>query len=367
MRLTSQSATAPHFHTDDERWAAVARRDKRAARAFFYCVLSTGIYCRPGCPSRLAHRQNVRFHLTAAAAEADGFRPCKRCRPGDSGHVSAGAAAVARACQLLDCTADTPSLAELAAAVNLSPWHFHRVFRATTGLTPRAYAAARRGLRVKKTLLERETITDALYRAGYGSSSAFYKDTTKNLGMTPRTFRSRGCGETIQYAVTRCALGHALIAATDKGVCDIALGNDAATLVRDLRDRYAGAMLTRADRRLRGWIARVVQLIEEPDEALDLPLDIRGTAFQRRVWQALSAVPPGSTVSYRELAERLGIPQSVRAVARACASNPLAVAIPCHRAVRGDGQLAGYRWGIARKERLLEIEKAALGRSRGKR
>jgi AraC family transcriptional regulator of adaptative response/methylated-DNA-[protein]-cysteine methyltransferase len=344
------------FDTEDERWKALVQRDGRADGHFFYGVLSTGVYCRPGCPARLARRENVRFHSTRGEAESAGFRPCKRCQPELAHPGEQVNVAVARACAMLEGSPEPPSLATLAAAAGLSPWHFHRLFKATTGLTPRAYAAARRIARLKAELRERHTITDAIYSSGFGSSGPFYANARSMLGMTPRAFRSAGAGETIRHGTTKCSLGWLLVAATDKGICEIALGDARSSLVAALRERYAKATLVRQDKTLRTWIAKAVAFIDDPTRGLGLPLDVRGTAFQYRVWQALSAIPPGSTVSYRELAQRLGIPQSVRAVASACAANRIAVAIPCHRAVGGDGSLTGYRWGIGRKRRLLERE-----------
>ena len=274
---------------------------------------------------------------------------------------------IARACEMLEHAAEPLTLEALARAAGLSPFHFHRVFRKTTGLTPRAYAAARRAERVRAQLMKRDTVTEAIYGAGFNSSGRFYAQSHALLGMTPRAFRARGAGETIRYAVAPCALGLVMVAATERGVCTIALGDDAQALADAVRTRYAAAQFVGEDERLREWVAAVVAYIETPATSLDLPLDVRGTAFQHRVWQALMKIPPGSTASYREIAESIGAGKAARAVARACASNELAVAIPCHRVVRGTGALSGYRWGPERKRELLAREKAASLRRKTKR
>jgi len=344
---------------DDERWAAVRRRDRRADGAFYYSVRTTGVYCRPSCSARLPRRENVRFHATRADAERAGFRPCRRCRPGEASVADQHAAAVAEACRLIESAEEPVSLGDLAARAGLSRFHFHRVFRRLTGLTPRAYAAAHRARRVREELRRNGSVTDAIYGAGYGSSGRFYEQASRLLGMTPTRYRAGGSGTTIRFAVGECSLGSVLVAATEKGVCSILLGDDAASLVRDLQDRFPTATLVGGDQRFERLVAGVIGLIEAPGRGHDLPLDVRGTAFQQRVWQALVRIPAGSTATYTEIARRLGAPRAARAVARACASNPVAVAIPCHRVVRTDGSLSGYRWGIARKRALLERERQA--------
>jgi len=346
------------FSTDSERWDAVARRDGRADGVFFYSVRTTGVYCRPSCAARLARRENVRFHATTAEAEAAGFRPCKRCRPNGHGVADAHADAVARACRLIETAEEMPSLDALAAAARLSRFHFHRVFKTVTGLTPKAYAAAHRARRVREELMRSETVTDAIYGAGFNSSGRFYATATDVLGMTPTDFRTGGDGAVIRFAVGECSLGSILVAATERGVCSILLGDDPDTLARDLQDRFPRARLIGGDRGFEQLVAKVVGFVEAPALGLDLPLDVRGTAFQQRVWQALREIPAGRTSTYTTIAERIGAPKAVRAVARACASNAIAVAIPCHRVVRHDGALSGYRWGVERKRRLLEREAA---------
>jgi AraC family transcriptional regulator of adaptative response/methylated-DNA-[protein]-cysteine methyltransferase len=359
MRRESAEAANGRFATDADRWAAVLRRDTGADGAFYYSVRTTGVYCRPACGSRRARRENVAFHPTREAAERAGFRPCKRCRPHESGLAEQRAEAVARACRLIETAEELPNLDALADAAGMSRFHFHRVFRTVTGLTPRAYAAAHRARRVREELTRSDTVTEAIYGAGFNSNGRFYATATEVLGMTPTHFRAGGSGASIRFAVGQCSLGEILVAATDKGVCAILLGNDPAALVRDLQDRFPNAELIGGDRDFEALVARVVGFVEAPALGLDLPLDVRGTAFQQRVWQALREIPAGSTTSYTELAARIGAPTAVRAVAHACASNAIAVAIPCHRVVRSDGGLSGYRWGVERKRALLAREAAS--------
>ena len=351
--------TSTLFDTDAQRWEAVAHRDARADGAFFYSVRTTGVYCRPSCASRLARRENVAFHATRADAERAGFRPCKRCRPNEAPLAERQAEAVAKACRLIEAADAPPSLDELAAAVGMSRYHFHRVFKATTGVTPKAYADARRADRVRSELPKRATVTDAIYEAGFNSNGRFYAQTSKTLGMKPSDYRAGGSGASIRFAVGQCSLGSILVAATTRGVCAITLGDDPDELVRDLQDRFPSATLSAGDAAFERWVATVVGFVEAPRLGLDLPLDVRGTAFQQRVWKALCEIPPGSTASYADIATRVGAPKAVRAVAQACKANALAVAIPCHRIVRKDGALSGYRWGVARKRELLKREAMA--------
>jgi len=344
------------FLTDDDRWHAVSGRDPAADGAFYYSVRTTGVYCRPVCPSRLARRENVRFHDTTQDAERAGFRPCKRCRPNDASLAERQAAIVERACRAIEEADEVPSLDRLAKSVGMSSSHFHRVFAAHTGITPKEYADAHRGRRVREQLSRSETVTEAIYAAGFESSGRFYASSTARLGMTPTAFRAGGDGTTIHFAAGECSLGSVLVAATDKGVCAILLGDDPDALARDLQDCFPSANLVGGDASFDDWVARVVGLVENPTLGLDLPLDIRGTAFQVRVWEALREIPVGSTASYAEIAAQVGRPRAARAVARACATNPIAIAIPCHRVVRTDESLSGYRWGVERKAQLLERE-----------
>jgi AraC family transcriptional regulator of adaptative response/methylated-DNA-[protein]-cysteine methyltransferase len=355
---TGADRTAP-FPSDDERWEAVNRRDRAADGAFYYSVLTTGVYCRPSCASRAARRENVAFHATCEEAEAAGFRPCKRCRPNDVPLAERRASAVAEACRLIDEAEDAPTLDELAGSAGMSRYHFHRVFKEIVGVTPKAYAAARRRARVQSELCEAPNVTAAIYGAGYNASSRFYENVEAKLGMTPSAYRKGGPDNVIRFAVGECLLGSILVAATDKGVCAIQFGDDPDALVRELQDRFPKAQLIGADKDFEQVVAQVVGFIETPAGGLDLPLDVRGTAFQQRVWQALREIPSGSTASYAEIARRIGRPAAVRAVAQACASNGIALAIPCHRVVRNDGALSGYRWGVERKRALLKRESAA--------
>ncbi len=340
----------------DPRWAAVVARDPRADGSFYYSVKTTGVYCRPSCASRRARPENVEFHATREDAERAGFRPCKRCKPGQPSQLEQHAATVARACRLIEVSEQAPNLQGLARQAAMSPFHFHRVFKMVTGLTPKAYAAAHRVRRVREHLARSATVTEAIYDAGYGSNGRFYEESGRVLGMTPTRYRAGGAGTAIRFAVGQSTLGAILVAASERGICSILLGDDPDALLRELQDRFPKAELIGADAAFEKLVARVVGMVEAPAIGVDLPLDVRGTAFQQRVWQALRAIPPGSTTSYSEVAARIGSPKSVRAVAQACAANPLAIAIPCHRVVRTDGSLAGYRWGVERKRQLLARE-----------
>jgi len=350
------SATLAALTTADPRWAAVLARDPAADGRFFYAVRSTGIYCRPGCGARTPRPENVEFHASAASAEAAGFRPCRRCRPDRSGLAERHTACIAELCRFIEDADTPPPLSALAEHTGLSRWHLHRLFKTVTGLTPRAYAAACRARRLRDGLAAGARVTDAILDAGYHSTGRAYAETDAVLGMTPGTWRAGGAGTDLRFAIGQCSLGAILVAASPRGVCAIALGDEPESLARDLQDRFPQARLIGGDRDFEELVARVVGLVEAPRIGLDLPLDLRGTAFQLRVWQALRDIPPGCTLSYSELARRIGTPAAVRAVAGACAANPLAVVIPCHRVVRIDGSLSGYRWGIERKQTLLERE-----------
>ena len=347
---------AARFRNDDERWSAILSRDPSADGQFLYCVTTTGIYCRPGCAARLPRRENVRFHISCEDAENAGFRPCRRCRPNEPPLAERRARSVAAACRMVETSNAVPTLDELAQAAGMSRFHFHRVFKDATGVTPRAYVAAYRAERARTALQASRTVTEAMYDAGFDSSASFYAAAPGMLGMAPRTFRDGGVGETIRFAAGECSLGSILVAATAKGVCTILLGDDPACLVRELEDRFPRAELVGGDGEFESVVAGVVGLVEAPALGHDLPLDIRGTAFQRRVWEALRAISAGTTASYGVIADRIGSPNAARAVARACAANPLAIAIPCHRVVRNDGTLGGYRWGVERKRALLALE-----------
>ena len=343
----------------DPRWATVLSRSTDADGSFFYSVKTTGVYCRPSCSARVARPENVQFHTTRGDAEQAGFRACRRCKPDQPSISERHAATVTEACRLIETSPTVPPLEQLAAHAGISAFHFHRVFKATMGLTPRAYAAAHRGERMRQELGRGGSVTAAIYESGYNSNGQFYGESRQVLGMTPSIYRTGGANADIRFAVGECSLGSILVARSEIGVCAILLGDDPDALARNLQDRFPRATLIGGDQEFEELVARVVGLVEVPRLALDLPLDVRGTAFQRRVWQALQDIPAGSTASYAEIAARIGAPTSVRAVARACAANPLAIAIPCHRVVRTDGGLSGYRWGVERKRALLQRESTA--------
>ncbi len=342
----------------DPRWQSVAAKDAKADGAFFYSVRSTGVYCRPSCGARLARPENVAFHGSCADAERAGFRPCKRCKPDQSNRFERDAATVPRACRIIEQSETAPDLEQLSASLGISPWHFHRLFKRATGLTPRQYGAAWRDRRLRDLLDVEGSVTDAIFTAGYGSNSRFYEKSNEVLGMTPTARRAGGTDTEIHFAVGECKLGSILVARSVRGVCAILMGDDPEALLRDLQNRFPRAVLIGGDAGFEQVVARVVGLVEAPAIGLDLPLDVRGTAFQQRVWQVLQQIPAGQTINYTELARRIGAPKAVRAVAQACGANILAVAIPCHRVVRSDGALSGYRWGVERKRALLDAESA---------
>jgi AraC family transcriptional regulator of adaptative response/methylated-DNA-[protein]-cysteine methyltransferase len=344
------------FDDTDARWAAVRARDASADGTFYYSVKTTGVYCRPSCAARPARRENVAFHANLAAAERAGFRACKRCKPDQPPLAERQATQIAALCRLIETSDQVPTLDDLASHAGLSVFHVHRVFKAVTGVTPKAYAAAHRARRVRGELRARGTVTEAIYGAGYNSSARFYETSTAMLGMTPTKYRAGGSDLEIRFAIGQCSLGSILVAATARGVCAISLGDDPEALVHDLERRFPRAQLLGADAAFEQLVAQVVGLVEQPRLGGTLPLDIRGTAFQQRVWKALRKIPAGKTASYADIARKIGAPRAVRAVAQACAANALAVAIPCHRVVRTDGDLSGYRWGVERKRALLDRE-----------
>jgi len=356
MKTTSKSMSAAAATMADPRWAAVVARDPAADGRFLYSVRTTGVYCRPSCGSRRARPEHVAFHLTSADAERAGFRPCQRCRPDLPPLAEQHATTVASLCRFIENAEQAPSLAALAKHAGVSASHLHRLFKAATGLTPKAYAAAHRARRMRAELATSDSVTEAIYGAGYNSNGRFYAQSNDMLGMTPSRYRAGGADTDIRFAVGECSLGAILVAASEVGVCAIMIGDDPDALARDLQDRFPRAELIGGDAVFEELVAKVIGLVEAPGLGADLPLDVRGTAFQQRVWQALREIPSGQTVSYADLAKRIGAPKSVRAVAQACGANAIAVAIPCHRVVRNNGALAGYRWGVERKRALLDRE-----------
>jgi AraC family transcriptional regulator of adaptative response/methylated-DNA-[protein]-cysteine methyltransferase len=356
MNASVKNSQLADATVNDPRWASVVARDSEADGKFYYSVNTTGVYCRPSCAARLARPENVRFHTTREGAEQAGFRPCKRCKPDQPSLLEQYAAKVTEACRIIEESENMPSLDALANRIGMSTYHFHRVFKQVAGLTPRAYAEAHREKRVRNELGRSGTVTEAIFDAGYNSNGRFYEKSNEVLGMTPTDYRAGGTNTDIRFAIGECSLGSILVAQSDRGVCAILLGDDPDQLVHDLQDRFPRANLIGGDSEFEQLVAKVVGFIEAPGIGLDLPLDVRGTAFQQRVWQALREIPAGTTASYTDIANRIGSPKSVRAVAQACAENALAVAIPCHRVVRNDGSLSGYRWGVERKRALLEKE-----------
>jgi AraC family transcriptional regulator of adaptative response/methylated-DNA-[protein]-cysteine methyltransferase len=338
-------------------WDAVTGRDRAMDGVFFYAVRTTGVYCRPSCPSRRPKPENVVFFRNRNGAERAGFRPCKRCKPERDIQIDANAQIVEKVCRYIDTHPDQPATLEaLSSAIGLSPFHLHRTFKALTGITPRAYADSRRLESLKAGLREGHSVTRSLYDAGYGSSSRLYERASAQLGMTPSRYRKQGSGVTIRYSIAETPVGRLLLAGTPRGICSIQFGDSDTTLEGALRKEYPQAEIVRNDKQLTGWVRAVRNRIRGENTA-SLPLDIRATAFQRLVWEQLREIPSGVTRSYSEIAKRIGKPRAARAVARACATNPVAVAIPCHRVVREDGALGGYRWGIQRKRKLLALEK----------
>jgi AraC family transcriptional regulator of adaptative response/methylated-DNA-[protein]-cysteine methyltransferase len=341
----------------DRRWRAVLADDASADGDFVYAVRTTGVFCRPSCRSRRPRRENVAFYDTPTAAIEAGYRACKRCRPDQAAADTHDVARVIRACRLIESAASVPSLPDMAAAAGVSAYHFQRLFKRATGLTPHQYARAHRDGRLREALAAGLPVTEALLAAGYSSSGHFSAHADQALGMPASAYRSGGAQTEIRFAVGECTLGSVLVAGTDRGVCAITLGDDPQALVDALQARFPRARLIGADAVFERHVAQVVGFVQAPAGGLDLPLDIEGSLFQQRVWRALCEIPVGKTASYSEIAARIGSPRSVRAVAGACAANRLALAIPCHRVVRTDGSLSGYRWGVERKQALLERER----------
>jgi len=350
-----QQGSERKFTAESARWEAVISRDARAREAFVYAVRSTGVYCRPGCASRRPRRENVEFFTTAASAERAGYRACKRCQP-QAAHPRSELAR--RVCAFLDAHADEPAKLEaIAAHVHVSPFHLQRVFKAAIGITPREYQEARRIERFKAALERGATVTAAMHDAGFGSSSRLYASAGRRLGMKPSAYSRRGAGVRIEFAVLESPLGAVLIAATERGVCKVALGDDGARLEAELRVQFSAAEVEPSAGGLRRYGARIVRYLRGGDETLDLPRDVQATAFQQRVWEALREIPPGETRTYGQIAAAIGSPRAHRAVGSACAANPVALVVPCHRALPAAGGLGGFACGTERKRALLALEK----------
>lgn len=341
------------------RWQAVVNRNSRFDEQFVFAVKTTGIYCRPSCPARRPKRENTAFYDSACDAERAGFRACLRCYPNAQSPAERRLNTIKKACTIIESAEEPPILGELAEAVGLSQSHFHRQFKLLVGVTPKEYAAGKRVKRLQNKLNADRPVTDAIYEAGYGSGSRVYQSSKKTLGMTPSTYRAGGKGQSIRFTIAQSALGLFLVAATDTGVCCIEFGATRKALKQSLRGRFPAATVTEDEADLKRWVSTIAAFIRTPNSGLQLPLDIQGTAFQRRVWKALQAIPLGQTASYQEVAVAIGKPTAQRAVAQACGANKLALAIPCHRVVRTNGELGGYRWGVDRKDYLLEHEKGA--------
>jgi AraC family transcriptional regulator of adaptative response/methylated-DNA-[protein]-cysteine methyltransferase len=335
------------------KWQQVMARDARQDGHFVFAVRTTGIYCRPSCPSRRPRRDSVEFFTNPNEAERAGYRACLRCKPTQ---VSSQAQYVAHARQLLDHAESVMTLSDLSKRVGLSPFHLQRLFKRATGLSPREYQSARRMQHVKAGLRKGDDVTTALYDAGFGSPSRLYERAPQQLGMTPGEYRRGGEGATITFAIAPTPLGRLLVAATDRGLCAVRFGETATELERDLRQEFHAASLHRDDAAMQKYVEPLVASIRGENTTIDLPLDVRATAFQMKVWEQLRQIPRGETRSYRDIANEIGQPAAVRAVARACATNPVALAVPCHRVVRSNGDISGYRWGVDRKKKLLQGE-----------
>jgi AraC family transcriptional regulator, regulatory protein of adaptative response / methylated-DNA-[protein]-cysteine methyltransferase len=347
-------------------WEAVLRKDDADDGKYLFAVKTTGIYCRPSCPSRTPKRMNVEFFADAPAARQAGYRACLRCAPDGLSKRQQQTAAILKACRLIESSSERIQLNDLAERVGLSAHHFHRTFKEVTGVTPLEYFKSRQIAQIGAAIRSEASITEAIYDAGFGSSSRFYENADAMLGMKPRAYKAGGQGEVIRVGVRSCALGLVLVAATERGVCTIEFGDDAQELQMRVSKRFPHSLLLKEDAQFDAWLEKILAHIQAPATALDLPLDIRGTAFQQQVWKALRDIAPGQTHSYAQVAEKIGKPKAVRAVATACASNVLALAIPCHRVVRSNGELSGYRWGPERKKELLDAEAGKLVNKKAK-
>lgn len=356
MTKQAPSISTSQLTTEDERWQAIVNRDQSADGRFVLAVHTTGIFCRPGCPARTPRRENTSFFESPLEALRAGFRPCKRCKPTGESISGLHRQIVDAARRSIERSDTRIRLDDLAAEAGMSPWHFHRVFRSVTGMTPAQYQRGHRSARLRDTLTEAPSVTYAMNDVGYGSSSQFYATAGKDLGMTPTAYRSGGKGERIRFGIVKTWLGYLLVAATERGICSLQIGDSEQEMQERLRATFPQAELLEDDPEFQRVIEAAVALAERPSGHVDLPLDMKGTEFQHRVWNALRQIPAGSTLTYSELAEAIGSPKAIRAVAKACADNPVPLLVPCHRVIGKNGKLTGYRYGVARKQALLERE-----------
>lgn len=345
------------YDSDEKRWYAIVHKEQAAEGSFYYGVKTTGVFCRPGCSSRLPNRENVEYFTSRKAAESAGYRPCKRCKPASNSKNEEIEQIIIRACKSIVQSNSPLKLKDLAETAGMSPYHFHRLFKMIVGITPKQYASKHQADRFRKCLKSSESITDAIYSAGFSSSSGAYAKKRDHLAMKPRDYRAGGAGVTIHYGLARCDLGWLIVATTRRGVCAIEFSDDPAALPQQVQNRFPQANLQEAGSGFVALIREVIEFIKSPHNSFNMPLDIQGTAFQQKVWNVLRQIKPGETLSYTDVAERIDNPKAVRAVATACASNKLAVVIPCHRVIAKDGTLSSYRWGAERKKRLLENER----------
>lgn len=355
-----KTPAANKYDTEPARWRAVEERDPMAEGAFVLAVTSTGIFCRPTCPAKRPHRDRVEFYNTPSEARRAGYRACLRCKPEDESYGRRHADAIARASSLIRESETMPTLGELAKATNLSVFHFHRLFRRALGVTPRQFRAQIMVEKAKQSMRSGDSVTSAIYDAGFSSNGRFYEAASARLGMKARKIGAGGADESIRFIVRRCSLGFVLVAATEKGICEVWLGDDTDSLAKRLREVYAKARIASRDPIMNDLVKKVVSLVETPDKPVKLPLDLHGTAFEMRVWNALRRIPIGKTKTYGEIAAAIGHPGASRAVGRACALNHVAVVVPCHRAIGKDKSLRGYRWGLERKRKLLDREQSGL-------
>ena len=345
------------YDSDERRWKAIVNREQDNDCLFYYGVKTTGIFCRPGCSSRLPNRENVEFFKSCEEAEAGGYRPCMRCNPNSHSKKEEIERIIIRACRTIEQSETPIQLKHLAEGVGMSAYHFHRLFKKIVGITPKQYSSSHQASRFQESLKSSKSITDAIYNAGFGSSSGVYTKERDHLAMKPSEYRAGGAGVTILYGITKCELGWLIVAATPRGICAIEFGDNPAELPGQVQSRFPKADMQQAGSGFVALIGEVVEFIKSPHMECNIPLDIQGTAFQQQVWKVLRQIKPGETLSYTEVAERIGKPNAVRAVATACASNSLAVIIPCHRVISKDGKISGYRWGVERKKKLLEKER----------